>query len=218
VRRVCNSRKKLRQIKVAKDWFCRARRARQKRAVIEALREIGLGLECSCRIGKNKGMHRVVFFVLLAICPELFAQTNSPLFTSNLFSVPQIGMRFDVEKETTHAAQRNTGDDFRLGVNEETAVQPAVWTNSVHQGSFDAKMVSDSLNGFSSQIYERLEREGYLTRPELPSENLLVRFANATEPEVIHWNKISITSPVITAIKKKNPFCLINWIVLDVRW
>ena len=128
-------------------------------------------------------------------------------------------MRFDVEKE--HAAQRNAGDHFQLGrmVDEETALPPAVWTNSVRQGSFEAITVSDSLNQFSSQVYERLEREGYLARPELPSENLLVRFANSTfEPEVIHWKKISITSPVITAIKRKNPFCLINWIVLDVRW
>jgi len=130
-------------------------------------------------------------------------------------------IRFDVEKETTHEAQRNAANYFQLGrvLDEETALQTAVWTNSVRQGSFDATMVRDSLNQFSSQVYERLEGEGYLTRPELPSENLLVRFANATfEPEVIHWKKISITSPLITAIKRKNPFCLINWIVLDVRW
>ena len=77
----------------------------------------------------------------------------------------------------------------------------------------------DTLRTFDWQVYDRLERGGYLTRPELPSENRLVRFANATfEPEVIRWRKVSISSPLITAIKRKNPFCLINLIVLDMRW
>jgi len=38
------------------------------------------------------------------------------------------------------------------------------------------------------------------------------------EPEVIHLRKIDVSCSLITALKRRNPLCLINPIVLNVSW
>jgi len=85
--------------------------------------------------------------------------------------------------------------------------------------SFETTSASGSLSGVSLQIYERLERAGYLTRPELPSEDRLDRLVNTIfVPEPIQFRKASVSCSIVTAIKRKNPLCLINPIFLDIRW
>jgi len=37
-------------------------------------------------------------------------------------------------------------------------------------------------------------------------------------PQPIQFRKVSVSCSIITAIKRKNPLCLINPIFLDVRW
>src|SRR5204863_414243 len=92
-------------------------------------------------------------------------------------------------------------------------------TNATPKGSFEATSASSSLSVFSLQIYERLEKGGYLTRPELPSEDRLDRLVNTIfVPDPIQLRKISVSCSIVTAIKRRNPLCLINPIFLDVRW
>jgi len=69
------------------------------------------------------------------------------------------------------------------------------------------------------RYHERLKQTGYLTRPEPPSDNLLIRFADSTfRPEVIKIGKTSMTCSIVTAIKRKNPLCLLNPFVLTLSW
>jgi len=69
------------------------------------------------------------------------------------------------------------------------------------------------------KYYERLKQTGYLTRPEPPSDNLLIRFADSTfRPEVLKIGKTSVTCSIVTAIKRKNPLCLLNPCVLTLSW
>jgi len=95
-------------------------------------------------------------------------------------------------------------------------------TNSNGGNSFEVMSAHESPTGFSAfsrQMYERLDREGYFTRPELPTENRLERLAMSTfEPEVFHFRKVSVTCSLLTAIKRKNPFCLISPVFLNVAW
>ncbi len=68
-------------------------------------------------------------------------------------------------------------------------------------------------------FYRRLEEGGYLTRRELSSKNVFDRCMDAVfEPEVIHLRKIDVSCSLITAIKRKNPLCLISPIILNVSW
>lgn len=64
-----------------------------------------------------------------------------------------------------------------------------------------------------------LEANGYLKRPEPKSENVFVRIADEIfEPATIHIGKTTLTCSVITAIKKRNPLCLLNPMVLNLSW
>jgi len=78
---------------------------------------------------------------------------------------------------------------------------------------------SGGLTAFEAEIYQRLERGGYLTRREPPTENLLTRFLDSNfEPEILRFRKVSVSCTLLTAIKRKNPFCLVNPIFLHVEW
>ena len=59
----------------------------------------------------------------------------------------------------------------------------------------------------------------YLTSPEPVAENRFVRAAESIwSPEVVKLGKTSISSPIITAIKRKNPLCLLNPLFFQASW
>jgi hypothetical protein len=142
-------------------------------------------------------MNRVLL-LLLASGVELLAQTDQPVCRTELFSAPVIELRL---------------------ADAAPAKETAIATKVTAANSFEATHSNEGFSRTASELYARLDREGYLARPEAPSENRLVRLAKSSfEPEVIHWRKVSISSPVITAVKRKNPLCLISLTFLDVRW
>jgi hypothetical protein len=66
---------------------------------------------------------------------------------------------------------------------------------------------------------ERMDADGYLFHPAEVSDSPVVNAVNAVfEPEVIHIGKISASFSLYTAIKRKNPLCLLNPAVLDFGW
>ena len=80
-----------------------------------------------------------------------------------------------------------------------------------------------TLNTFNddTEFHSRVIQSGqfYLTEPEPKSENRLVRAAEAIwTPEVVKVGKTSISCSVITAIKKKNPLCLLNPLFFQASW
>jgi hypothetical protein len=59
----------------------------------------------------------------------------------------------------------------------------------------------------------------YLTRPEARSEDPLARAVDGIfKPEVVHIGKIPVTCSVLTAIKRKNPLCLLNPLLFQASW
>jgi hypothetical protein len=69
------------------------------------------------------------------------------------------------------------------------------------------------------EVYAKLERGGYLTRQDSGSDIPLVRWLGSTfEPAVFHIGKTSVSCSLITAIKNRNPLCLLNPMVLGVSW
>ena len=125
------------------------------------------------------------------------------------------------EQQTRPPVESNLGaEDHSEPAGSETT--QSANPKSIHSGRSDSLEIisrSGDLNTFEAQIYERLERDGYLTRREPPTENLLIRFMDSTfEPEVIRLRKVSVSCSLLTAIKRKNPFCLVNPIFLHVEW
>jgi len=69
------------------------------------------------------------------------------------------------------------------------------------------------------RTYRRFEENGYLKRPPAKSDNAFVRVANNIfEPTPIRIGKTTVVCSLITAIKKKNPLCLLNPMVLSISW
>ena len=166
-------------------------------------------------------MNRLYCLSLVCFGGHLFAQTNVALPSSQFLASPQLQLRsLDLKAEGFDAAFLERKPDLRWGLppSGESVFPSEPRTNSANNVSFETTSANASLNGFTLQMYERLDRGGYLTRPEPPSDNRLDRFANAFEPEIIHFRKVSVSCSLITAVKRKNPLCLINFTFLDVRW
>jgi len=88
-----------------------------------------------------------------------------------------------------------------------------------HAPSSEAISAETRERAIMLKYHERLERGGYLTLPEPPSENRLVRLAESTfRPEVFKIGKTSMSCSIVTAIKRKNPLCLLNPVVLNLSW
>jgi len=135
--------------------------------------------------------------------------------------MPQVGLRLSDPEPLRTPVMTANRRLLHLGLEQSQDVSfgPEPATNAGPETSFETTSASGSLSGASLRIYERLERAGYLTRPELPSEDRLDRLVNTIfVPESIQFGKASVSCSIITAIKRKNPLCLINPIFLDVRW
>jgi len=108
---------------------------------------------------------------------------------------------------------------IRSLTSEPEKVLPEVPSVTNLNPRLEQTMLIDEESDFALRIYPRLEQGGYFTRPERPSDNLFVRAMDAVfRPEVIHIGDISVSCSIITAIKRKNPFCLINPMVIHVSW
>jgi hypothetical protein len=71
------------------------------------------------------------------------------------------------------------------------------------------------------EFHSRVIRSGefYLTRPESKSDSGVVRFVEGIfTPEIIRVGKTSVSCSVITAVKRKNPLCLLNPLVFQASW
>ena len=68
------------------------------------------------------------------------------------------------------------------------------------------------------ELYKRLEAYGCLTPHSPPPDNAFTRAMRIFEPEVVHIGQFDVACSIITAIKRKNPLCLLNPMVLNVAW
>jgi len=164
------------------------------------------------------------FCCLLLVCSGggLVAETNLALVPRQLLSIPPAELRAlnpDSNRQTPAVAADSDGLLLGSAPERDLVLRPEVEISVKAVGEFEATSASGAPSGFPWAIYDRLERGGYLTRPELPSENRLERFVTATfAPEVIQFRKASLSCSLITAIKRRNPLCLLNPIFLDLRW
>ena len=135
------------------------------------------------------------------------AQTNLTSATSPSFVLPPIQLwepRSDQEHSQT------------LGFALPASPQ---FSSSAEQVTLNAEHVT--LNNDDNEFHSRIIRSGqfYLSEPEPKSENNLVRAAEAIwSPEVIKLGKTSVSCPLVTAIKRKNPLCLLNPLFFQLSW
>ena len=160
------------------------------------------------------------FFFLFVVCGagNLLAQTNPVPVSVQFFSTPPAQLR-SLNREMGRSDPAVANDNQRGGTQMPSYQDFVVgMTNSNGDTLFETTSASSGGSRFAA-MYDRLERQGVFTRPELPTENRLERFAISTfEPEVFHFRKVSVSCSLVTAIKRKNPFCLINPIFFNLSW
>ena len=162
-------------------------------------------------------MNRMLFLALFVACGccrgetnsipcELFHSTRTELRTVSLEN-PQIQQSTTTETLTLDVP-RTAKRDFDIG----SGLNPTRLVADTHPDSYAGAL--------DPQLYHYLDRSGYLTRPSPPSSNLLVRATDTVfTPEPIRIGKTATFScTFLTAIKRKNPFCLLNPIFLQLTW
>lgn len=68
------------------------------------------------------------------------------------------------------------------------------------------------------ELYKRLDAAGFLTPHPPPPDNAFTRAMRIFEPEIVHIGQFDIAFSLITAIKRKNPLCLLNPVPLNIVW
>jgi hypothetical protein len=130
------------------------------------------------------------------LCP---GQTNNCTSASLGFSLPPLRLSAEIRAESEKAATLSQSTPAALPV-QNVALQ-----SSLADTDFQSRFIRSG--------------EFYLTRAESPSDSGLVRFVEKVfTPEVVHIGKVPIACSVVTAIKRKNPLCLLNPIVFQMSW
>ncbi|SRR5260221_10140726 len=131
-----------------------------------------------------------------------FAQTNIPPASLPHFFLPpvQLWQPAVVAEDTSTnlfdaaASLSNAGSPGRMSLN-----------TTADDGEFRSRVIRPG--------------EFYLVEKEPSSENRFVRAAEAIwSPEVVRIGRTSVSCSVLTAIKRKNPLCLLNPIFFQASW
>ena len=155
-------------------------------------------------------------------CLDGFAQTNSlPEQRTASFLVPP-----ELQKPPT-TIEEMLPKHLRVG-SERDARTPA--TSRAEPQRDGPVHVSMHFYGETSEIedlrfdriyrqLEQLDRQGRLMQPDEPSDNRFVRAMDSVfRPEVVKIGGVAVSCSVITAVKRKNPLCLLNPMVIGIAW
>jgi hypothetical protein len=140
-----------------------------------------------------KGISGVVCAMALS-CLCCCGQTNTCAQPTARFFLPPMKLRAAIELETA-------------------APKPALSVGSASAASAEMVTLESTLNGGGLPSRVIRSDEFYLTRPEPLS------FVDGVfRPEVLHLGKTSISCSLLTALKRKNPLCLLNPVVFQLSW
>jgi len=149
---------------------------------------------------------------LLMSVTVCLAQTNGPGGTPGpLFSLPKsklIALESGSEVAKTNAS---FGEPLEVKESITSPYSATATTPEISSSSFKSD--------FEYSVYLRMDKFGVFDRPERPSDSLIDRSIDAVfRPEVIQIRKVAVSCSLITAIKRRNPLCLLNPIVLNFAW
>src|SRR5688572_10558323 len=158
-------------------------------------------------------MRQVILLVFVALAGTSLGQDHSAL--SGRFTLSESPRPFPILERTADLAAAPTG---------QTAGQPqAISGVSIVSGSGEFQIQTDSyIQTRMDEVCARLEqmdRNGFMFYPAQTSDNRIVNAMNAVfEPEVFHIGNISASASIVTAIKRRNPLCLLSPAVLVFSW
>lgn len=157
---------------------------------------------------------RVIVAVVVGMALTAAAQTNSFSQYMRWFIIPKPHLRTVYTEPAESRADPQDGQ-----VNLYSLPAEIRSADLKIQRSDRVALSMDRGDGDVERYYLRQRDYGFIS-PARVSDNLVVRALDSVfRPEEFHVGRTTTVScSILTAIKRKNPFCLINPIILDVSW
>ena len=149
------------------------------------------------------------------------SQTHTDAPSLLMFSIPAVTLRAPPSSPTLEESQPSSSPIPQAFESQRLAVGSL--TNSVTTGTqdtFSGEVSSDNFSSdFERRLFSRIEKGGYLgQRRPAPVKVLDKIVDNIFEPEIIHAGKTTVSCSLVTAIRRKNPLCLINPVFFQWCW
>ena len=145
-------------------------------------------------------------------CFSAFGQTNG---------VPDLGRHFCVSHLELRPLEANLGEHCAQPLQTEPP-HPESKTSAFSgqfSTTFSPSTVSRSQSDLQEELFHRMDRAGYFERPPRPPDSPVLRWAQGTfQPEEVRVGKTKLTCSVYTALKRKNPLCLLNPVFFQLSW
>lgn len=166
---------------------------------------------------------------MTAVFATAAGQTNTSLAPAAWFSLPspqllKIATALEasiedippVEFDAGLADPTLTADTLTIGEWSSNSPTPPTSDPDVLPDRTESDLVPGE---FDYQTYRLVHASGFLERKEPENDDLFSRLArNIFEPEIFRVGRTTVCCSVLTAIKRKNPLCLLNPMVLNVSW
>jgi len=155
----------------------------------------------------------LVSFAVASYCLHSSGQTKFDSAASRLYDLQPPSLRMlsaKPESKSPATSLENAGLELR-----PTSVEPDKTTSAfANLGTLSERDQDEFL-----QLFHRMDGFGYFDRPSPDYDSPLVHWAKGTfEPEIVHLGKTTLSCSLLTATKRRNPFCLINPVVLSFSW
>jgi hypothetical protein len=153
-------------------------------------------------------------------CFVAASQTNCGADLNSLFSFHNVQLR-SLTSGTEQASNSLSGLTLLQSKPWETS-QTSFRSNklSLESDEFAAQITSDGFKTDSERrMYRELDEQGYLTRQlSDPERNFDYYFGQVFYPEEFRFGKTTVSCSLVTAIKRRNPLCLINPLFFQMTW
>ena len=171
-------------------------------------------------------MNRISCFLFAICCLSSFGQTNptSDIKQSDIDNLVEETQREQQLEKSQDLCVTNSSMATMMPTNEISYVRQSLSEMELSDFSDTPNYAfsyrrSDLFPGrIDPELYKRLEAAGCLTPHPPPPDNAFTRAMSIFEPEVVHLGQFDVSCSLITAIKRKNPLCLLNPMVLNVAW
>lgn len=156
-------------------------------------------------------IHRTVMMIIAGLSLTVGAQTNSFSQCSRWLILPDIQLRGECTEPRAAVQPRD-----QIGISSSSQI---VRLSGPEIERVSSTELSTDHDNHDPQWFRRVEPELILIQPKHSHENILSRgFTSIFQPEEFRVGKTTVSCSIWTAIKRKNPLCLINPIFLNVSW
>jgi hypothetical protein len=163
----------------------------------------------------------LVVWIMLCCRSDSRSQTNATLVESNVFCLPQLQLGLPVLQLSP-----STQSAAICGLKEFTLASPLpTQPDSTPASTTNAVSFTNTLNLAASETfsdvspYPTRDLGRFLTKRDPESLSLLRHPVDAIfEPESLRLGKVTFSCSIVTAIKRRDPLCLLNPAFLGFSW